>query len=218
MKIEYGKIYINKTWRFLVPTLKFYKGDFVKKFSALFKLAVGIHDTLLDGSEISENNNLYVLVDKKYNEEAFYDFLDYCEGKTYFIDKYAYEDNVVNSRKYMIVLKIPSKFSHAYACFLRGEYSQMYLDEDLQQLYFNALKNPEKYKSQFINYQILSKTGNIALEKFTSTIKEEFNVDVSTDDFYETEWELPLVKKEEIFNFKENTTIYFNEKIDKKWN
>ena len=61
MHIEIGKYYVNKTRRFLLPCLKGHGEDFVSKYNSVFKLAVAIHDTLLDHSKKSEGRSIYIL-------------------------------------------------------------------------------------------------------------------------------------------------------------
>ncbi len=207
MEIEIGKLYINKTWRYLTPSLRGHGEVFIEKFNRLFKLAVGIHDTLLDGSELSNGRNIYVLVDKKYKPEEFKEFMNFLEYQPYFKGDYCPSVDILKSRKHMIILDIPEKFNVAYDSFLRGEYSKMYSKKYLE-LFFSV---PEKTKE----YSILSKSGD-SLEEFAREVSKEFGTIANPKDFDTAERDLPLKKVEEIFHYK-NSEVFFNEDTDKIW-
>lgn len=218
MTIKYGRLYVNKTWRFLAPSLKYYGEEFIQKFNVVMKLAVGIHDTLLDGSQVSDDNNIYVLVDRLAKPKEFLNFINFISEQEYYIDSYSY-DEVVNPRKMMIILKIPEELSGSYYHFLKGHYSKMYNRQQLRELYNNVISGKSSNQQSYLDYEILSKTGENSKKLLIDTIKEEFGKEtrISETDIDNLEWELPLKKKEEIFNYQENTTIFFNEKADKTW-
>lgn len=218
MKIKYGELYVNKTWRFLAPSLKYYGEEFIQKFNTMMKLAVGIHDTYLDGSEVSEDFNIYILVDKLQKHKEFTRFINYVKDKDYYVDSYSC-DEIVNPRKIMIILRIPDEVNNAYYHFLKGKYSIMYTKEQLSQIFNTVVAKTTTNQNSYLDYEILSKTGTNSRQKFIRTIKEEFGnyTEIPTSALKDLEWELPLKKEEEIFNYSPNTTIFFNEKIDKTW-
>lgn len=208
MHIEIGKYYVNKTWRFLLPCLRGHGDVFIRKFNPVFKLAVGIHDTLLDNSRKSDGRSIYILCDKLVNKIAFDEFLNWLKYQGYYIADYCPDSEILKSRKHVIVLKIPEVFSDAYDHFLQGNYSLMYLEQDLKLLFSNPARQKE--------YDILSRNSKI-IEEFTKKVNDEFGTTVESEHFKNAELELPLKKIEEIFNYKENDTIFFNEKINKIW-
>lgn len=208
MHIEIGTYYVNKTWRFLIPCLKGHGDVFVRKLTPVFRLAVGIHDTLVDDSKISNGRNIYLLCDKLTNYKDFDDFLEYVKYQDYYVADYCPDSEIINSRKHMVVITVPEKFNDAYDHFLAGNYSLMYLDEELKLLFSNNTRQKE--------YDILSRSSKI-LKEFTDEVNIEFGTNAVPEDFKFAELELPLKKVEEIFNYKENDTVYFNEKIDKIW-
>lgn len=211
MQIEIGKYYENKTWRFLVPCLKGHGDIFVMKFNGVFKLAFGIHDTIVDDSKISIGRNMYILCDKLTNSRQFDDFLEWIKYQEYYVADYCPDSEILNSRKHMIVIQVPERFNDAYDHFLKGDYSQMYLDSELKLLFSNKTRKKE--------YDILSRNPKI-MNDFAKKVNDEFGTPnaVTVSDLKFAELELPLKKSEEIFNcYKDSDTIYFNEKIDKKW-
>lgn len=218
MEIKYGDLYINKTWRFLAPALKYHGEEFILKFNSMMKLAVGIHDTVLDDSTVSEDNNIYVLVDKNVDYKSFLNFISYVKYEDYYVDSYSY-DEIVNPRKIMIILKLPEGFDKTYYSFLQGKYSEMYSKEEIKKLFNNQITGKAKNQQSYIDYEIITKTGDRAKKQFLENLNLELgnHFNLTEEDLQKMEWEFPLKKKEEIFNYKENTTVYFNEKVDKVW-
>jgi len=208
MNIKIGKLYVNKTWRFLAPCLRGHGDAFVKKFNPLHKLAVGIHDSLLDGSELSNGRNIYLMIDKEYKPREYKKFMEYLEYQEYFKGTYCPDSEITSSRKQIIILEIPEIFKESYDHFLKGEYSKMYSEEQIKLFFGNSTKKKD--------FEILSRSGE-ALKEFVTKVNKEFNTETSIKNFDECEWELPLIKKEEIFNCQNKETVYFNEKLDKVW-
>ena len=209
MQIEIGKYYVNKTWRFLLPCLRGHGDIFVSKFNPVFKLAVGIHDTLLDNSKKSDGRSIYILCDKLGNRPAFDEFLDWIKYQDYYIADYCPDSEILKSRKHVIVIAIPKVYNDAYDNFLQGNYSLMYLEQDLKLLFSSSTKQKE--------YDILSRNPKI-IEEFTKVVNKEFKTNAVIDDFKNAELELPLKKTEEIFNcLQDSDTVFFNEELDKIW-
>ena len=98
MKIQIGETYINRTWTYLVPTLKGYgpgKGDLLfQNLSKLNKLAVGIHDTLLDGSDVSYARNLYFLLNNRQKPDEFWKIIEFFRTQDYYQGDYIYGANI----------------------------------------------------------------------------------------------------------------------------
>jgi len=210
MNIKIGSYYINKTRRFLLPSLIFHGNVFTKKISRIFKLAVGIHDILLDDSEISNKKCIYIMTDKKVQEKIFYNFLEWIRFEDYYITDYCPDSDIRKSRKHIIVLNIPKDVGNAYDKFLQGKYSKMYTKSQLNLLF----SEPQKINE----YNILSKNKK-ALDQFIKKINSEFNVNSNPNDFLNSELELPLKKSEEIFNLSDDKyPIYFNNELKKIWN
>lgn len=209
MHIEIGKYYVNKTWRFLLPCLRGHGDTFVRKFNPIFKLAVGIHDTLVDGAEISKGRSIYILCDKLTQERLFKEFIEWIRCQEYFVADYCPDSEILSSRKHMVIINVPRMFNDAYDNFLLGNYSIMYLDSELKALF----SSPDRKKE----LNILTRNPAIVSD-FVKQVNEEFQTSVTEKDFKMSELELPLKKKEEIFNCKKNNqNVFFNETQDKVW-
>lgn len=214
MEIKIGEIYMNKTWRFLLPCLRGHGDTFVRKFNPLFKLAVGIHDTLTNGAKISEGRSIYIMCDKITQGKYFEEFLEWIKFQEYYVADYCPDSEILTSRKHMFIIKIPEIFNDAYDNFLQGNYSMMYLDSEVNLLFSSSTKKKE--------YNILKRDSSI-IEEYVAEVNKEFKLtgnDVPTaEDFKYAELEFPLKKVEEIFNYDEakEDGVFFNEKLDKKW-
>lgn len=211
MKIQIGKEYHNKTWKYLLPCLRGYDNAFVMRFNLMYKLAVGIYDSL--HSNLAKGKYIYVLADTKYKNKSYLEFINFVRCQPYYITDYCYDADISKARRQMIVLEIPKQFHRAYYYFLKGKYSKMYTKEQLNNLYSSVLNKKvlsTEEKTRLKNYQILDNNKSIR-EQFIKTLNEEFNTDINgLDEEYEVE--LPLKRKEEIFNCKDNYKVFINAK------
>ena len=164
MNIQIGQLYINRTVRYLVPGLGFYGPTLKTKLNLVFKLAFGIHDTLLEGSHLEGQKNIYILVDKLVRPELFQNFMDWVKHQEYYVTDYVYDSIMENhSRKHMIVLAYPPSMGDAYDKFLLGKYSKMYTRQEITS-YFTE-------ESKLETRQVLMKTVH-AKHRFISSVKE----------------------------------------------
>jgi len=209
MNIEIGEWYVNKTWRFLLPCLRGHGNNFVEKFNLIFKLGVAIHDIILDGSDMSEGRNILIMCDKEHKKEDYEKFLDWIKLQDYYRGSYCPNSEVEYSRKEVIIIQVPKQFYSAYDYFLKGEYSKMYTEEQIEALFSS------KDKKEVLN--ILKKTEE-AGNAFVKSIENEFGEEGVPLEEIEGEYEFPLVRKEEILNCcKGDVRVYFNEQLDKNW-
>lgn len=196
MEVEFGKVVDNKTKKFLAPGLKAYGSTFTAKLSNdIFKLALGIHDTLLDTSEILVGRHpIFIMCDKAYRPANCLKAMEYLINHFSYITDYSCD---VLGRTHMIVLDYPKELHQAYDNFLEGKYSQMYTLDELE-TYF-----PDKTSN---TYKILTKDKGY-MPTFISKIEKLFNVEIEDKSSYITsELEFPYrMCKEtcepEIFNF-----------------
>jgi hypothetical protein len=194
MEIEIGKLYINRTVKYLVPGLSFYGPTLKTKLNLVFKLAFGIHDTLLEGSHLEGQKNIFILVDKLVRPDLFQNFMDWVKHQEYYVTDYTYDAIMEShSRKHMIVLAYPPSMEDSYDKFLLGKYSKMYTKREIL-TYFSEENKIEAR-------QVLSKTM-LARQKFISLVKLTFGTQLEEQDFLIGSWEydLPPNQEEEFFN------------------
>jgi hypothetical protein len=194
MEIEIGKLYSNRTVRYLVPGLGFYGPTLKTKLNLVFKLAFGIHDSLLTGSHLEGQKNIFILVDKLVRPELFQNFMDWVKHQEYFVTEYAYDSMLeTHSRKHMIVLAYPLSMGDTYEKFLLGKYSKMYTKQEITSYFAEESKVETR--------QVLVKTVH-AKHRFISLVKKTFDTQLEEQDFLVGSWEfdLPPNEEEEYFN------------------
>lgn len=194
MHIEIGKLYYNRTVKYLAPALSYYGPTLKTKLNLVFKLAFGINDSLLAGSHLEGQKNIYILVDKLVRPDLFQNFMDWVKHQEYYVTDYAYDIIMEpHSRKHMIVIAFPLELEDAYSKFLLGKYSLMYTKKEIEAYFGDENKATARY--------VLNKTRN-AKEDFKKLVKDTFGTTLEEQDFLVGSWEydLPPNKEEEFFN------------------
>lgn len=189
MKLEIGKLYVNKTYKYLYPVIKSFGETFLVKHSSLWKLATGIYDDSFNGKD-EDKRLIFVLYDKKHKPKLFQNVLQYFKYQDYYYNDYAYDD-IVNGRMHMVVFKIPEKFYDAYDYFKKSQYSMMYSEEEIS-LLFKAVEK---------GLDVMHRT-NEAFDRMIAITKNSFNVDITKKDLIGNELDFPLENVKEIFNYK----------------
>lgn len=210
MQIESGSLYMNKTWLYLYPCLKFYGEELRTHLNAFLKIAVGISDHNLNIANI--NSSIYILIDTepKYDAIAkvnykthFSDFLDWVKYQPYYVTDYVFEE-LKYSGKHMVVLKLPSKHEATLLSFIQGRYSGMYSKAELD-LYFKLITHKDKDHEIKHNARV-KKVLNVltrnkeCLEDFVKDVNKRFATTVTVEDFKDAEIDYPPVLEEETFN------------------
>lgn len=191
MEIKKGEFYKNRTKQYLLPAIVTELGAvFKQKFNTeIYKVAVGIRDVLLDGTNILKGKKaIFILVDKTILNSEFQKFKNWVKYKDYYITDYQYSEYY-----HMFVLEIPEKLNDAYDKFKKGEYSKMYNNIQLEKYY------PNKGNT----YKTLTKHPSIR-KKFIETVKKEFDVEIFESDFIDAELDYPpkIEEYKEIFNYE----------------
>ena len=132
MKIQNGRLYENKTSKYLYPSLRVYKSELTEWLRSFPKLAVGINDY-----NFRREDSLFILIDTTFNsgslafnesnKQRFDIFLKWLPSKSYYVADYLFD----SANKHMIVLKFPKSYPNAMAKFKEGCYSQMYTKEEI---------------------------------------------------------------------------------------
>jgi hypothetical protein len=188
MEIEAGKIFVNKTWKYLLPVTRHYGPTFRAKFGNVWKLVVGIGDAFYD---TKGKRCLFILIDRKWYPEKVKNTLDWVKNQSYYVDDYPFDD-IAKGRQHMIVIEFPEKYINSYHNFLKGEYSKMFNDRDVDRF----------FKDQIIKdaYYVLTRTTK-AYDKFIKNVKLSFESEVTHNDLRESELDFPPEPEKEIFNY-----------------
>jgi hypothetical protein len=191
MQIEIGKHYVNKTWKYLRPCLRSYGPTFKVKFDGLFKLAVGIHDSLLDGTSFEDRKLFYILFNRNYKPVHYSAFMHWVSHQEYYVIDYAMDD-ALTGYQHMLVLEFPEKYVKAYDFFIKGRYSLMYNLQEQEML----------FEKEDAAKEILNKT-KVARLNFVELVNKSFRSDITELDLlHETaEMDFPFEKNKEYFNY-----------------
>jgi hypothetical protein len=194
MQIQLGTLYVNKTFKYLVPCLKLYGETFVTKLNSVFNLAFGIHDSVLDGTEFEGQKLIYILSDKLHQAAKFQNFLNYTKHQPYYVMDYAYDD-IEKGRKHMIVVKFPEDLFEAYDKFIEGKYSKMYTKDEISMFFRKEGESKDVI------------TRNIKMiPVFIERIKESFGdtTEITKKEILNEamEFDFPPERQKEFFNYK----------------
>lgn len=214
MQIQSGKLYENKTWKYLFPCLKYYGTELTVQLNSFLKIAVGVADInmpeipafclfiLIDTSVSHKNSAEQELYKKNFDK-----FLNWLQYQKYFIQDYVFE-NKQGSNKHMIVLKIPEKFDTAYINFTKGKYGSMYSFHEIRSLLFKFVSLPNKDMEAKVNERMTNIRGILTrnpeyLPEFIETVNKDFGTQITRFKIDDYELDYPPKLQQEIFNFKE---------------
>ena len=210
MQIQSGKLYDNRTWKYLYPCLRSYGPTLKGHLNTLYKLAVGVKDYNLD---IEEELCMYILIDTNITtpqtslvnyRENIANFLDWLRCQSYYVIDYMF-DNEDYNEKHMIVIKLPKEYTKTYQKFTKGKYSEMYSHKEIGEFFpYITLDNKElefklNEKTKAIRHVLIKKSDY--LPTFQKQLNEEFGVNCTLDELKDHELDFPPNMKEEMFNF-----------------
>lgn len=193
VEIKKGKIFENRTKKYLVPLLKEYGSKFVSRINTNQVLAFGIcdheiTDIIEDKIYIYFDKNGFSSYDDYINKEkgqlTFKRFLEFVEQEEYF-DKYYH----LNDDHCVVVINLP----HAVMdLFLNGAYSKIYDNDDKKKFLKQNVKN------------IVNKEDSY-FQLFEKIIQEDFNTTIEIDKTVLKEFDYPPILTQEIFHYDRNS-------------
>lgn len=162
--IQLGSVFINKSYRYLYPTLKLYKNGVHDVVRQIHKLGVGVGDVIYynDGNPIL-TSELFILADTKgaYSnglhvvpEEAQRNFdksLQWLKGSGCLTTDYVFDD--INGHLHMLVIRVPDDTPHAVRAFLMGKYEYIFTKDQALRL-FNQKEDTYKVVTNDHDYRI----------------------------------------------------------------
>lgn len=224
MQITDGKLYLNRTWKYIYPALRVYGAQPIGYLNELIKQGVGISD--INFEEDDDIPKIFILVQTKVlgmkgsklkdYDEKISRFFDYIRKQDYYIDDYLY-DMHNKCCSHMVVLRFPESFKPIYKHFQLGEYSKMYTKSMVKE-YFPLPNLNKNLKSDNI---VISKTlgQNLEIhsiltgdpnfrEEFVSNLNRDFDINLRSGDLTEElEYDYSPSPEEELFNLKKRLII-----------
>jgi hypothetical protein len=198
MNIQHGKLYKNKTFKYLYPLLKYYGQELKIKLNLLSKLAMGIGDT----NKTLDYKHLYILVDSSPQFRTYLsEFLEFVRDQSYYVEDYVYSTN-----QHMIVFTLPTKAEYVIQTFLAGKYSDMYSTKEIDYMFEHIpnMDNKEiiiKRNKELVEIKKVLKKDTSILPEFLKRINMDFGVEADSTKFKNAELDYPPNLEEEIFNY-----------------
>lgn len=190
MLIEEDKFYINKTTKYVIPLLRDYGNVFMERIQSVFKLAIGINDSIIPES-MNINAHVLFLININREHEQFLSFIKWIRIQPYFKLDYVYDD-IISGYQHMIVIKVPKHHLVSYNHFINSSFSEM-LSKDNIENYFTK---------RDIRYRTITK-DEVLLQDFVDFINKEYDVNYTYEEWKseKNQIEFPIVQEEEIFNY-----------------
>lgn len=214
MQIQSGKLYKNRTWRYLYPSLKIYGKELMTYLSQFLKISVGIGDSNVETKEpcifilIDTNMAFKTQAELDSYKNRFANFLNWLKYQSYYVTDYVYDGLDSGGEKHMIVLRLSYKHDLSYLSFIKGKYSEMYKKSDIYN-YFKAINLPANKPAEVKLNKELEETRGILfkenkyISKFAKIVNDRFGTDNPDSDFIDAELDFPPELIEEVFNYKE---------------
>lgn len=186
---------LNKTYTYLYPCLKSYRG-FNDNIKGLLINSVGIKDYNVETKReaifiLLETNTFEQLLWKKMEyTKKLISFLDWVRTTNFYVTDYIYYSSKSKKDYHMVVLDFPVTHFKSLQHWRKGEYSKMYSPADIE--YFFKY-HPCK--------EVLLKTAKRRLE-FVDIVNKDYGTDATVEDFKDAELDYPPFIWEETFNFK----------------
>lgn len=211
MQIQSGKLYENRTWKYLYPCLKSYGMTLRNYLNSFYKLAVGVGDSNID---IEDKQCMYILLDTNVStsttsltayRENLSRFLEWLRFQPYYVIDYIYSDKDYKGM-HMIVIQIPQTYHKTLQLFKQGKYSEMYDRTELNNCFALVTLDNKELQSKINNKltsirSILTKNPNY-IPTFKEELKKEFDVNLLDSELIHHELDFPPNVEEEVFNFK----------------
>lgn len=189
IKTDIEGCYENFTKKYLFPALLFYGNDFRRKVLGLNRIAVGIGDVIIEKCNQSFDYPILMLL--KTTHFSFIGFLEWVKEQPYYLYDYAF-DSLLCGSLHIVVIQFPTEMIAAYNKFLESKYSEMYSANQIEEFF---LKEDTK--------NILYKNPSYK-ENFKKRIQKEFCYYQYIPNYHCKEYEFPISKKQEIFNYHLN--------------
>lgn len=181
--------YNNKTYKYLAPVLKYFGKGFTIQKAKVHILAIGLSDDMMPDLN---GHYLFILLNRMYQPRQVDTFLRWVHLNfpENYVRSYDYQNNP-STKATMLVLKIPQQFTKAYNNLLQGKYSYMYNEDEISNLF---------PKGSHIRKVLIKHPS--ALHPFREKVRRYFDVEnFSVPTSKIEEFELPLIREEETFNY-----------------
>lgn len=205
-----GKIFINRTYKYLSPSMKLYGEEFKTKMRMLSGLAVGIQDFGINNTpeERQFNNEIYYLFDTN-GEFAFNKYINSTQAKlnffrvvswlreqSFYVNDYPYDGGKSGSQ-HVVILKLPLPLMDN---FLKGNYTELYSKEIINEIIPKTVKVIREEKINPV-YAVLTKTEEYEQE-YLKQLNHDYGTTLQIKDIkHHSQYDIPPLPKNEILRW-----------------
>ena len=183
------KVFYNRTLRYLGPILNTYPKLFKESLNKT-KFNMAICDALYYKAT-KKSFQKYLFIQFRYNQEL----INICRGLKLYVDDYPLDLN----NNYVVVLDIPPEYESAYDFFLKGQYSKMYSESELEKLKVRQILN-----GQLNNTYLVLTHNDLAYDEYCKVILELYKTNSIPDKESVLEFDIPPQINKEVFNHRGN--------------
>lgn len=181
-------LYLNRTARYLAPSLVLYGQEFMQHFVQLKVLSYGLDDRSLQQDE-GYTRPIFILCQ---SNRAFIENIKWISEHESYVHHYPFGE-VLSTGYVMLVLNLEESMEDTYKDFSLGKYSDMYSNlEDML---------PEIFRKNETNALDVVTTTKAGRDHFKDVLEREFGTKVSDEDIEGAELDLPAKPEEEIYNY-----------------
>lgn len=205
-----GKIFVNRTYKYLSPSMKLHGEEFVVRMRLLYGLAVAIQDYGFNTSPESKvfKNEIYYVIDtngefafNKYNniEKSKIDFfrvLSWLREQEFYVRDYPL-DSGKSGNQHIIVLKLPL---NVIENFVHGNYTSLYDSATIEKIIPKTIK---VLRTEEINpvYAVLTKNESY-LTTYLKQLNGDYNTHLCEEDIkHHTQFDINPLPKNEIIRW-----------------
>ena len=220
IRFTLGRVFVNKTLRYLAPILNAYAEKELNCFyivrGAILAYTIGDEEYKRIKGYSDADNLLFVVIDGNGSFDArkglykskplggrnLNSFLKEFRSSPFYYDDYPFGS--MDDNKHVAVVRIPDRWSRSYKNFLKGKYSHMYTEKDMDLCMFA----PKIGGMVSTVYQVLTKDPAYE-QDYIGKVKEFYRTSTIPDVI--EEYDLPPFPRYEILNYQLKTNHYGKE-------
>lgn len=172
----------NRTKKYLSPIFLIEK-DISRWYRRVYKKGVFIFP--------EKDNTILLVIDKTINPENIRKLTNAFQDNNWTI-------NIIEKKKEMLIyVTLPKTYNKAWKAFINGEYSKMFTEEQLKEIF------PTQSKTEI--FLILTKDDR-AIKNLSNLLDQEFSTELTYEEMKEfKEYDIPSKAFEEVYDYEGDT-------------
>ncbi len=203
----------NNSFTLLAPIVNCFSQDFKESLNNSHVRCWAVGDCVY--SKIHKKDKLdpflFILVDRngqwlddkkryfniKEGKKQFTKNLQVMRKDPHYVADYSW--NYLDHR-HVVAFQIPKKYYNAFSKFIKGKYSEMYSDSDIEIL---------KMKSNKVRMDIITRNKDF-IPLFEKGLNNYYRTNITLDDNFDGELSLPFIPEREVFNWSSEFRFLVN--------